>query len=218
MGIGRRKFLELFGAALVKLAVGFRAAGTLGDKLYVNRLLGIAFTCPAGWRFHSVQELGELRDAVLLSEDPRIDELIRSLADVPFVSLVPAGEANAGIQFYLGGNPNALGWIMPGAVQSAFESLSLPRQIILDDWQTCRGSITKHRVTELPSDFMISGCPAAEYTATFDVTAVANSETTRARARTIAIEHHNRSYVIRLGDSPDRPYDFSAFLSTLKLA
>lgn len=72
MGIGRREFLGLFGGLLAKLArVSSPAAACVGE-VYLNRRLGIAFSCPPGWKFVSVADMGALREGQLLALDEQV--------------------------------------------------------------------------------------------------------------------------------------------------
>jgi len=48
VGIGRRKFLKLFGAVIATAATNPLRAVIINDDLYINRALGLAYKKPIG--------------------------------------------------------------------------------------------------------------------------------------------------------------------------
>lgn len=86
MGIGRRKFLQMFGATIAAIAADPLQSIVLTDDLYINRVLGIAFSKPEGWRFLSMQDFGKLKTCQILKDDEICKELLN--AQEPFAVIV----------------------------------------------------------------------------------------------------------------------------------
>lgn len=61
MGIGRREFVRLASIAIGGLTVSPLQSVVAQNDLYLNRKLGIMFHKPAGWRFVSVKDFGDLK-------------------------------------------------------------------------------------------------------------------------------------------------------------
>ncbi|BCD99839.1 hypothetical protein [Marinagarivorans cellulosilyticus] len=93
MGIGRRAFLQAFGASIASLGNPLQAV-VLSDDLYINRALGIAFHKPPGWHFASVREFSELRHEQILKDD-ELSEQLRDAGEplVVISKLDPAQQA-----------------------------------------------------------------------------------------------------------------------------
>lgn len=68
MGIGRRKFLKLFGAVIASAASNPLQAVIVQGDLYINRALGLAYKKPNGWYFVSMEALCRHRSIVVLRE------------------------------------------------------------------------------------------------------------------------------------------------------
>lgn len=230
MGIGRREFLAVFGACLAKLATGPSPAAAHVDDLYINRRFGLAFTRPPGWDFIELAPMGKLAQGQLLAlSDPQTSaELLESL-DPPFVALAPTtnpdDEVSPAIQFYLSSPPpqvdivsmllhQAFGKEYPGNPDA---ELPVPLQIIRADRQASRGLLHAMRVNSLPESTTLSECPAAEYTYSYQFHHQNLPAPRPVRVRSMAIEHHERYYLLRLIDTPEHPVDFESFLSSVRL-
>lgn len=234
MGIGRREFLQIFGSLLATVSAAPSASVCLFDDVYLNRRFGIGFTKPLDWEFIDVREMGTMRSGQLLDVDnPRLSDSIMASFDLPFVAVkgrtISDESQTPCMQFYLATHPDqtdAETRMLSESLQNelGFEPVERPvvsftnsMRKIRQDWQACREFLTEFRASELPTETEISCCDAAEYTASYLYEHVDLVEPRRIRVRTLAVEHHDRFYLIRLIDANDSPYDFSDLMSSLRL-
>ncbi len=66
MGVGRREFLKLTGAALAGLAIDPLQAVVTHENVYINKSLGILFYKPDNWGFVNVKDFGKIKDEQIL--------------------------------------------------------------------------------------------------------------------------------------------------------
>lgn len=234
MGIGRREFLAMFGAMLAEVSLTRSQAVCLFDDAYVNRRLGIGFSKPTGWEFDSVKQMGTVKQGQLLDVgDPELSRSILDSIDLPFVAVSYASQSIKGqsksAQFYLASHPaetEAESRLVSELLHAAFEKeperssnpqFSAPMQKVRQDWQACRELLAEFRVTSLPEETRLSNCEAAEYTASYLFEHEQLPAPRRVYVRTIAVEHRAFFYLIRLVNSEDQPFDFSDFVSTIRL-
>ncbi len=226
MGIGRREFLTIFGTILAKLALASSSAAGRHDDLYLNRRLGIAFRCPEGWDFCQLESMGEIQNGQLLDVDSEeSNAAILKALDLPFVAISPKNSSNICVQIYLASHPDQLdlahelmkiAFSRPNAVSLELQFTKALR-IIRRDLQISRGILKAFKITDLPSQSNLSGCPSAEYTSEYDFEHERMTSYRRVRVRTIAIEHHQRFYLVRLISDASLPFDFNSFVEGIKL-
>lgn len=113
MGVGRREFLRLFGAALGSLALRASPAVALLDDLYLNRKLGLAFKKPSRWHFGDVREMGKIKGGQLLDlDDAELAREIIEATDFPIVCIsqttldASSGDFTPGVTFFLQTEPD----------------------------------------------------------------------------------------------------------------
>jgi hypothetical protein len=235
MGIGRREFLRVFGPLLATIATKPSTSACLLDDTYVNRQLGIGFTKPHGWSFADAEEMAAVKTGQLLEiDDAEYAASLIESADLPYVAVKgPELQSNKWItpsaQFYLTRDPSEISAedrVVEQLLQATFGKPAVkrkmpvftpPMQVVRRDWQGCRGLLAQFRVTSLPQEACISNCRAAEYTARLLYRHVEIPEGRTIRMKTIAVESQKRFHLIRLSDSEEYPFDFSSFLSTLRI-
>jgi len=80
MGIGRRRFIQLFGATIASAATNPLQALVLHEDWYINRALGIAFQKPPGWHYMTLKDFQPLKDAQIVMDD-ELSEVLRGVED-----------------------------------------------------------------------------------------------------------------------------------------
>ncbi len=231
MKLERRQFLAIFGGLLAELATSRSPAVYQNGKVYINRRLGLACSAPDGWSFVQLAEMGEIQKGQLLAvDDPEENASILKSIGLPFVALSPESSHHEhqtlGIQFYLAEPPDTIdvaSMLLHAAFEKPYkgnaESTFTPAmQIACRDRQIARDLLHSFRTRSMPKDLELSGCSAAEYTATFEFRHRELSAPTTVRQRSIAIQHETRFYLLRLIDTEACPFDFNPFLETLRLA
>ncbi len=231
MKLQRRQFLAIFGGVLAELAISRSPAVYQHGKVYINRRLGLACSGPEGWNFVQIAEMGEIQQGQLLAVNSSEENatILKSIG-LPFVALSPEtswhGQQTLGIQFYLAAPPDSID-IASMLLHEAFEKeykgnaeskFTPAMQIACRDRQIARELLHSFRTRSMPKDMQVSGCSAAEYTATFEFRHQDLSMPTRVRQRSIFIQHDKRFYLLRLIDTEASPFDFDRFLETLQLA
>lgn len=226
MGCGRREFLGLFGGILARLALAENPCAVRQDRLYLNRRLNMAFTCPLGWNFVHLNEMGRMQKGQLLAfDDPSLERFVLDSLEFPIVALQPPGDSGAAIQIYLQSPPTdsdvvsdvmKIAFDRPQAVSPEL-AYSRPMRLIRADWQASRAALRNFRVSKLPADFTLSGCPAAEYTARYDFEHRWVVSSQRVTVRSIVIEHGERFYLLRLLGGEASEAACGEFLNTLRL-
>lgn len=194
MGIGRREFIKLFSGAIASLVTNPQSAVAVVEELYVNRKLGIGFRCPAGWAFADVKEMGEIKAGQILDiDDSELASLILDMSELPIVTIT---------QESLSGDANRF---TPGATVFVDVDEEIAGEPILEaateDIKACHYMLRELVVVHQPTYLSISGCDAAEYTASFLFEHV-NMVPTPVRMRTLLIRQPPKLYTFRLYDSP----------------
>src|SRR5690606_27503295 len=88
MGIGRRAFLEIFGAGIAALTLNPTSAIALVGEHYINRRLGIAFRKPQGWSFGERWEReGSKAGHILDLDGPTLARELVDSTELPFLSI-----------------------------------------------------------------------------------------------------------------------------------
>lgn len=225
MGIGRRKFLKLFGASLAVLATQPSQAVAVQDDLYINRKLGMAFRKPYGWHFADVKEMGEIARGQRLDIDGLdMDELFGDEDDLPLVTVIQkapsatTAEFTPGINFYLQKREGLaflveamqhLGATVPPVDNAAEEVRCLSR------------TLPEFQVLSEPTEVHISDCPAAHYSIAFEFRHQNLEKPVRVRQRTVSIIQLPAWHRVYMYDSPytgdDRTLDFDAFIESIRL-
>ncbi|MCE2790869.1 MAG: hypothetical protein ACK493_03155 [Planctomycetota bacterium] len=227
IGIGRRTFLRAFGAALLALPQGPSPSVLFSGPYYINRGVGLGFKIPPNWSVLTAADLGEIDCLAMFSSEFRaqIAEYVDN-SQKPIVALKSDLNPDCTIEIYLTARQtephpldemfNNLRFFKNGGARpkKSFSPLMLK---IREDWQFNRIARDNYRVSGLPTDFLISNCPATEYTATFDFLPPALSSAKRMRCRTVYVIHHEVAYWIRLLDTADCLESFDPFLETVRL-
>ncbi len=233
-GIGRREFLNSFAAILASIPAANLSAVLTDDTTYVNRRLGIGFRIPQTWRFVSVEEMGTIEDNVH-GLNPELQTSYESLLDsleLPFVAIQsPSSEciSKKTVQIYLASHPSEVDPVdmlidvvhkqmygdRPRRLKKQFP---MAIEKLRQDWQGCRSMLNTFRVSSFPKEITVSNCPAAEYTASVLFKNPLTDSFEEVRVRTIAIVHHEFTFLIRMTDAMTSPFDFDNFVSQIKLA
>lgn len=219
MGIGRRQFLQLFGATITGLTANPSRAIAIVNDQYVNRKLGIAFSKPQGWTFADVKEMGEVREGQILDLDDA--DLVRELAgsaELPILTIskdrlsAQTSQFTPGVTIYL----DRFEWLK--AFSGKWEVPPLENAIA--DTEHCESMFKDFQVVCPPKETTISECDAAEYTARFLFEHV-NMQPTRVRMQTLAVYQSPAYYTLRMFDSPfagtDMEFDYSSFVESVRI-
>jgi hypothetical protein len=214
MGIGRRDFLKMFGAALSMAVLTPTSAISWIDDYYVNRKLGIAFRKPSGWVFANAREMGECKAGQVLDlEDADLArELLANSAD-PILVITPTplstneGSFTPGVTIFLEGYDDAL----EGSHGEAVEQEILGGQAMLANYQL----LSEPRLTQ------VSNCPAYEYVSTFLFQHDALTEPVQVNIRVLSVYQKPALYDIRMYDSPylgsEYIIDYDNFVESIRL-
>ena len=212
MGIGRRKFLALFGTTLAGLAVVPSAAVALDDDLYLNRKLGVAFRKPRGWHYASVREMGAMVEGQLLAIDDatlhaelremmiREDLPIATMTETPFD--VDTGLFTPGISAFVepvepeDEDPPGVARFDQGNMRRLFRDVSVISGVVASN---------------------VSQCPAADYQVAFLFEHEKLTAATPIRMRVLVIHQDQRRYVFRMYDSVEQPIDFDRFIEGIRI-
>lgn len=219
MGIGRREFLNLFGASIATLAIDPSDAIAIYDNQYVNRKLGIAFQKPKGWHFANVQEMGEVRDGQILDlgDNELLQEIFGSM-NLPILTLSQE-PISAESDHFAPGITIYLERLFEEGANDTTECIS-PMEILEADSELCQTVLKDFKVTSPFKSMQISACAAGEYTASF-LFEHENLAPTPVRARTLIVDQDQQIYTIRMFDSPyvdgDMTFDYTPFVESIKM-
>jgi len=218
LGIGRRRFLQLFSSTLSALAANPSSAIALVEDYYINKKLGIAFTKPKGWVFADVRQMGEVKRGQLLDlNDPELEREFLEYTELPILTISRDGISGACRDF----TPGITVYI------DRFSSEEVEQENggstvmgLVDDVEVCSVILKEFCVLTPPSMTSVSQCEAAEYTAKF-LFEHANLIPTPVRMRTLAIDQGTTLYTIRMFDSPyivpDAVFDYASFVESIQM-
>jgi hypothetical protein len=218
MGIGRREFLRLFGAAITSASATPTSALTLLDDLYINRRLGIAFQKPSGWIFANVQQMRDLKAGQILDlEDLFEAQAILDATDVPLLMISKEP---------LSASPNRF---TPGVTvfreyatsdEVGSEEPTPLLQTATFDIENCDTLLRNFKVLTAPARTSVSGCEAIVYESRFLFEHEA-MRPTPVRMTSLVIAQQMTYYTLRMYDSPyvggEQFFDYSSFISQIKI-
>jgi hypothetical protein len=219
MGIGRRKFLQIFGSALAALSANVSPAVAVVDEVYINRKLGFAFRKPHGWHFGDVREMGKMKEGQLLDlEDEELARQIVEEADLPIVAVAQTPILATATSF----DPGVLFFV------DRLDEVDVPR--IDEDFLTrlndvevdYNAAILKHfEVLQQPVLKSVSGCPACEYFSAFTFEHSNFESASRVRMRSLVIFQDRMCYTIRMYDGYEgdasKTYDYDQFIGDIRV-
>jgi hypothetical protein len=220
MGIGRREFLRLFGAALATLVRPASPAVALLGDLYINRKLGIAFRKPLGWHFGNVKEMGEVKNGQLLDlEDPGLARDLVQETELPLLS-ISREPISASSRTFTPGVNIYLDRFLADETRPP-EVADDPLQTTEHDAEDCAEILKEFRMLSHPVPARVAGCPSAEYTASFLFEHTNLPQPVRVRMRTLLVVQIPAWYTLRMYDSPylggKDAFDYSEFVNSIQV-
>jgi hypothetical protein len=229
MDLQRREFLHLFGELLAGLALAPSPAVFCRDDLYLNRRLGVAFTRPPGWEYMRVAQMGEMQKGQILDLPETTAQYVLDRMDLPVVAMTysvgEGHEPSLGIQWWraeLEPPPDPAEELLrqhfPQRAPERERTFPPALRIIRRDWGQSRTFLREFRCSSLPTETVVSGYPAAQYTAHYWHQHEDLPESLRVVTRTIAIHHGPLFHLIRLHDAAGGNADFNPFLASIALA
>lgn len=221
MGIGEEQFRQQFASELSNLESSGQAAGTI-QNTYVNTLLGIAFTYPAGWKIHDLNEIARVREGNLVnSHEEDLNEVLRELAD-DFTPLVAIGAPELDDpQARFGPHE-----INP-AISLQLEEILLPEEIpefelwdhVMTDLANFHGHMEDYRLLTNPIRLSISRSDAVQYSAAYTFLHADAVGGCPVRERDIYFYQSPIVFSLKMYDYPERDarlvYDFDDFVDTI---
>lgn len=218
MGIGRRAFLEIFGAGIAALTLNPSSAIALVGEHYINRRLGIAFRKPQGWSFGDMLEMEEVKAGHLLDlDDPVLARELVDSTELPILCITKdvlsakSRRFTPGVNVYLEhfGPPD------PGCIRDS------PLELLRGEVAWVGTVLKNFEVIRDPTPVRISDCDAAASTATFTFEHQNLSQPVPVQLRTLAIDQGSAVYTIRMYDAPlmgpEMTFDYDAFVRSIKL-
>ena len=218
MGLGRREFLRLFGAAIASASATPTSALAVCDDLYINRRLGIAFQKPAGWVFANIQQMKELKDGQILGlDDPEEARAFLEATDVPLLMISKAQLDSTPDQF-------TPGVTVFREIADTTEADYSDKIALLDtsnfDIANCETLLKGFQVLSPPCSTIISGCDAVSYEAKFLFEHELITPTL-VRMKSLMIAQGPMYYTLRMYDSPyiggEQVFDYSDFVSQIRI-
>jgi hypothetical protein len=218
MGIGRRAFLEIFGAGIAALTLNPTSAIALVGEHYINRRLGVAFRKPPGWTFADMAEMEDVKAGQILDlEDPALAREVVNSMELPILCLTKdkfSAESKCftpGINVYLDrGNPREEGEVRDSLVK-----------LLRNDLESMCDVLRNFKITHEPTLVRVSDCEGVEATATWVFEHVNLDEPAPIRLRTLVIDQGAAVYTIRMYDAPllgpEMTFDYDAFVRSIKL-
>ena len=219
MGTGRRNFLKLTSTALAGLAINPLQAVITKNNLYVNKVLGLAFSKPQDWYFINVKDFGELKEKTILSEDwDEFKDFVWENTGDP-ICLMAKYDQNNPLNFgkY---SPSIAVWVEKKSDYDEIGIQTVEEYAI--SWTTNRIQyIQDPNVTKSKEVKDISGIKTVQYDCDFMVEHRDLPNSYRALCRMIYIEHGDYFYCFDLTDSIEAgeksDLEFKMFLEEINL-
>lgn len=223
MGIGEAQFRQQFAAELSRLESSGQAAGTIGNA-YVNTLLGIAFTYPAGWKVHDLKEIERVREGNLAnSHEEELNEVLRELAEdfTPLVAMGAPELDDPAARF----GPHEIN----PAISLHLEEILLPEDIpgftlwehVMTDVAIFHAHIEDYRLLARPTPISISEGEAVQYSAAYTFLHADAVGGCPVRERDIYFYQSPIVFCLKMYDYPERDtrliYDFDEVVATIVL-
>ncbi|MBA6337501.1 hypothetical protein H4J57_09840 [Colwellia sp. BRX8-7] len=190
MGIGRRKFLKLFGAVIATAATNPLQAVIINDDLYINRTLGLAYKKPLGWHFLSLESFADIKEKQQLLDSDTTEILKTGDDPIAIISQYPE---SSGITF----SPSITIYV------ENFELLEGEnlQQLVSTLSETYSKALVDYQFIESPKAILVSDCEAAEYVSTF----IHQQEGKEAlcRHKSIVIVRDSQMYTVNVFDYPE---------------
>jgi len=190
VGIGRRKFLKLFGAVIATAATNPLQAVIINDDLYINRTLGLAYKKPLGWHFLSLGSFADIKEKQQLLDSDTTEMLKAGDDPIAIMSQYPE---SSGITF----SPSITIYV------ENFELLEGEnlQQLVSTLSETYSKALVDYQFIESPKAISVSACEAAEYVSTF----IHQQESKEAlcRHRSIVIVRDGQMYTVNVFDYPE---------------
>jgi hypothetical protein len=190
VGIGRRKFLKLFGAVIATAATNPLQAVIINDDLYINRTLGLAYKKPLGWHFLSLESFADIKEK-------------QQLLDSDTTEILKTGDDPIAIMSQY---PESLGITFSPSITIYIENFELLdgenlQQLVSTLSETYSKALVDYQFIESPKAILVSACEAAEYVSTF----IHQQESKEAlcRHRSIVIVRDSQMYTVNVFDYPE---------------
>jgi len=220
MGIGRRDFLRHLALTTSSIVLGAGNAVQVLDELYLNRKLGIAFSCPKGWHFADVKEMGKVRDGQILAPESELLEFKVNDQPLPIltVSRDPLGNLSTPNRF----SPAVTIYLENlGEDEDLGEGDSLSMINVSNfDVEYCQQILENFELLREPSELSISNCKAGQFTSKFLFKHKLMAPT-MVRMRSVTVDQDPLYYTIRMFDSPydgrDSEFNYQTFLDSFRL-
>ena len=203
MGIGRSRFLELFGGGLAAQPVD---AVEFLDDLYVNHKFGMAFRKPHGWHFANVREAGKAARGQQFDGDGLdADEMFADEDSLPLVVIAEeelsasAQEFTPGINVYLREREELA--FLVRAMKHLRATLP-PVNNAAEELRYLRGILPQFEVLSEPSERRVSECPAAHYSFAYEFRHENLARPMRVRQQALSIIQLPAWHRIYMSDSP----------------
>ena len=216
MGIGRRDFLKYLAMTTSTIAFDAGSAVQVYGDLYLNRKLGIAFRCPAGWHFADVKEMGDVRDGQILAPESELLDFNVNEEPLPILTVTrdPLGSSSKLDHFTPGVTIN-----LENLTESECNEFPMVDYSKFDV-ELCQQMFEKFELLFAPSGLTVSKCKSAEFTSSF-LYKHKNIVPTLVRMRSVIVNHHPSYYTIRMFDSPfvggNAEFNYDEFLSSFRL-
>jgi hypothetical protein len=225
MGIGRRKFLQLFGATLTMLALQPSEAVAILDDLYINRKLGLAFRKPDGWCFVDIRKMGEIAKGQELDIDGLdADALFQDEKELPLVAITQdelsaqGREFMPSINFYLHRRDEIA--FLVEAMQHLGATFP-PAENAVNEIHAFSKILPEFEVLSEPVERCISDCRAAHYSFACEFRHENLDKPVRIRVQNLSIIHLPLWHRVNMIDSPyigkDTTAEFESFVDGLRL-
>ena len=225
MGIGRRKFIEYIGAALVGLTVNPLKAIAINSDNYVNKKFGILLTKPKNWDFVAIKDFGKLKNDQVLSDEfePNKGEVWEELGD-PILVIAKYGldkpeyndKFSPAITVFISNKNDILEFCEDEDIEADFEEIVR----MIDDNS---GRIFKDYVTTRPiTPYQLSECNGfdSEWTWTFE--SIEHKKSWCCKTWSIIIEKGDYIYSFNMIDSEEagevEKTNFKEFVNTIRIA
>ena len=189
MGIGRRKFLKLFGAVIASAASNPLQAVIVQGDLYINRALGLAYKKPRGWHFVTLEAFADIKEKQQVI-DCETSEILKNCADP--VAIMSQHHESSDITF----SPSITLYVENFELHEG-ENLQKLVSTLSDVYSK---ALVDYQFVDLPKAISVSGCEASEYMSTF-VHQQDNKEAL-CRHRSIVVLRGEQLYTVNMFDYP----------------
>lgn len=189
MGIGRRKFLKLFGAVIASAASNPLQAVIVRGDLYINRALGLAYKKPNGWYFVSMEAFADIKEKQQVI-DSETSDILKDCDDP--VAIMSQHHESSDITF----SPSITIYVENFELHEG-EDL---QELVSTLSDTYSKALVDYQFVERPKAISVSGCEASEYMSTF-IHQQDNKEAL-CRHRSIVVLREKQLYTVNMFDYP----------------